>query len=137
MTNPKNWAPLASRGVHLFKPGQQQFQRTAPVPGLGAIRFRLHELAQERGLVIAKGRYAGKANRAQIRRMTGVSDDALFYMLRYPHTIKQIHFRALARLCHGLGCQPGDLLVYDRTEDSATPLSETYKQTPDSSGLDQ
>lgn len=128
MTNPKNLAPLERRTRPRPDREYMKLIRTLPVPGLGNVRFRLHEYAVEKGLVIKKGPHAGKPNRAEIRRRTGASDDLLFYMLRYPDTVRVIHFRALARLCHGLDCQPGDLIVYDKTEDSATPLSETYKR---------
>jgi DNA-binding Xre family transcriptional regulator len=138
MSDSKTWAPLAVRTSKVKKftsSNALAARRTPPPPGMGAVRFRLHEYAAEHGLVLTKkGPHTGKVNRALIRRLTGVSDDALFYMLRYPQTIKFIHFRTLARLCHGLNCQPGDIMVYDRTEDSDAPLSETYKQD-DEAGL--
>ncbi len=105
------------------------------VAGMGTVRLHLDEYCRENGIVIPKGPHAGRSNKAELFRRTGLSKDALFYMLRYPETVKQIHFRTLARLCHGLNCTPGDLIVYDRAADSPTPLSETYKREP-TSGLD-
>lgn len=101
-------------------------RRRQPVPGMGQVRFSLDRYCQRMGYVNKDGR----PNRALVQRMTGVSDDALFYMLRYPETIGQIHFRTLARLCHGLQCQPGDILEYTRLEDSGAPISEQYKVAP-------
>jgi DNA-binding Xre family transcriptional regulator len=100
------------------------------VLGMGDVRLKLHTYAISRGIVVKAGAHKGKANQTQLYKMTGVSHDALFYMLRYPETVKSIHFRTLARLCHGLNCQPGDLIEYTRLEDLDAPLSEQYKRAP-------
>lgn len=107
-----------------------------PVIGRGKVRFRLDEFCRERGLVVQHGPHQGKPNRQLVQRLTGVSDDTLFYMLRYPETVQNLYLTTLARLCHGLECSPGDLIVYEALTDAPAPLSEQYKQAP-TWGLDE
>lgn len=96
-------------------------------PGLGVCRWRLREYAIEHGIVNADG----EANIKKLLRLTGASKDVVFYAVRYPETVKMVSFRALAILCHGLGCTPGDLITYDTSAQSVAPLSERYKREPD------
>ena len=127
-----SWATIAERS-RSRRPANALEARKQFVLGMGTVRMKLHTYAISRGIVVKHGPHKGKANQAQLFKMTGVSKDALFYMLRYPETVKSIHFRTLARLCHGLNCQPGDLIEYTRLEDLDAPISEQYKLTPENS----
>jgi DNA-binding Xre family transcriptional regulator len=114
------------------RPNRRKLARSKkhPRPGLGRIRWRLDQFCLETGIVVKQGRWKGIANAEEVFRRTRVSKDILFYVMRYPDTVKGAHFRTLARLCYGLNCQPGDLLEYVGAEQSDSPLSELYKLEP-------
>lgn len=121
--NPENFPDADMRKLARSK----QFPR----PGLGVIRWRLHRFCLEQGgdlVVTHKSKYLGQPNLSAVFRRTRVSRDTLFYIIRYPETVKSAHFKTLARLCYGLKCQPGDLLEYLGAEQADSPLSEQYKQ---------
>jgi DNA-binding Xre family transcriptional regulator len=107
-------------------------QSRNPVSRHGRVYLRLAEVARAKGVLNRRG----TPNRAAIRRMCSMSDETLFYLLRYPELTERIHFSTLAKLCYGLGVSPGDLLEYVPTDGGETPLSEQYKARPDL-GLDQ
>ncbi|MFI7701032.1 helix-turn-helix domain-containing protein [Nonomuraea sp. NPDC049480] len=65
-----------------------------------AIRVRLDELLQERGMTLTE-----LSHRVEIT-VVNLS------ILKNGHA-KAIRFSTLTRLCEALGCQPGDLLTYE------------------------
>lgn len=89
----------------------------------GTVRFTLDKLARKMGIVAR----LGKPNRAEIQRRTGVNDETLFYMLRYPELVDRVHFRTLAKICRGMNCTPADLFEYTPHMGGETPLSDLYK----------
>jgi putative transcriptional regulator len=68
--------------------------------GERAIRVRLDELLQERGMTLTE-----LSHRVEIT-VVNLS------ILKNGHA-KAIRFSTLMRLCEALGCQPGDLLTYE------------------------
>jgi DNA-binding Xre family transcriptional regulator len=98
----------------------------------GTVRFTLDRLARARGILSRQG----KPNRAEIQRRTGVCDETLFYMLRHPELVDRVHFRTLAKICHGLECRITDLLEYTPHLGGPTPLSDRYKsRVPNNLGV--
>ncbi|WP_188192794.1 helix-turn-helix domain-containing protein [Nonomuraea sp. SYSU D8015] len=65
-----------------------------------AVRVRLDELLQERGMTLTE-----LSHRVEIT-VVNLS------ILKNGHA-KAIRFSTLARLCEALGCQPGDLLTFE------------------------
>jgi DNA-binding Xre family transcriptional regulator len=105
-------------------PKTKPFQASKwPDSEIGRVVLRLTEVARAKGLVNSKG----APNRARIQALTGVADDTLYYLLRYPELSDRIHFRTLAKLCHGLGVKPSELLEYIPPGGGETPLSDLYK----------
>ncbi|MGI5489450.1 helix-turn-helix domain-containing protein [Microtetraspora malaysiensis] len=64
------------------------------------IRVRLDELLNERGMTLT-----------ELSGLVGIAVVNLS-ILKNGHA-KAIRFSTLTRLCHVLGCQPGDLLCYE------------------------
>lgn len=81
-----------------------------PLPGW--IQIRLGDVARSRGVVNPKGSYRGLPSITAIARGTDITPSTVQAILNDSSRIAMIHFGTLARLCHFLKCQPGDLLVY-------------------------
>ncbi len=99
---------------------------------IGEVKLRLVEVAIAKGIVNRRG----TPNRRQIQKATGMAADTLYYLLRHPELTDRVHFRTLAKLCHGLQCDISDLLEYIPPGGGPTPLSEQYKSNP-TAGLEE
>lgn len=74
----------------------------------GSIHQHVEDLAIKRGFTTRTGRL----NFKKLSEISGVSTATLWYMLRDKKHFRAINLVTLAKLCHALGAQPGDLLSF-------------------------
>lgn len=100
--------------------------RRKPAPG--NIRFRVSEVARERGVVHPRGQYANQVNMVAIARGTDLAYTTVLSYVNTPNDVAMIYMDTLARLCDFLRCTPGDLMQYAPKLAGRAVMSEAYKK---------
>lgn len=111
--------------------GPAPAKRILQPPPRGYVQVRLAEVARSRGVINASGPYKGQISLAALVRGTNLAATTLQQLLRKPEEVNMVSLSTIARLCNFLRCQPGDILVYHRTQVRSvdTSLSDSYKRT--------
>lgn len=81
----------------------------------GKVKLDLVEACRKAGYSLTVGPYKhrGKPNAALLCARTGLAYTTIWGLLRQPEKIHRLDLDTIARLCHALQCQPGDILAYD------------------------
>lgn len=95
-------SPLVARAI----------QPPERAPLVGALRWRLAEVARARGVMNREGSHRGKVSLSGLARGSGLAHTTVKRILAHPDDIDMIATETMIRLCYFLKCQPGDLLIY-------------------------
>lgn len=81
---------------------------------IGRVRFNILPQMRRLRLVASSGpkRTLGTPSPTVLMKQCGIEAMTAWALVRHPETIQRLDFRTLAKLCWGLNCQPGDILVY-------------------------
>src|SRR3954449_94294 len=96
----------------------------------GRIRLRVADLCYERGLVSRTGRSPGKPHVSALVARTGLPTKVVQKIVRRPHELDMLSFRALERLCYALECEPGELFGWDDAQPPRPKAHARPEHTP-------
>jgi DNA-binding Xre family transcriptional regulator len=111
--------------VRLYRLRRHEKAVTHSHPTRGAVCLDVERVCRERGVVVERGPYRGRANLTALRRLTGLSYVTLYNLLRRPGRHQAVSLNTLTRLCEGLECEPGELFSYKPSAPIESPR-ESY-----------
>lgn len=97
---------------------------------IGRVYLNILPLMTRRGLVARAGpkRTLGQPSPSALMHACGIEKVMCWQLVRHPKTMTRLDFKTLAKLCWGMGCQPGDILIYITPEahEALTPVQQKH-----------